>query len=76
MSCVLLVCRVSQTAAGYGDSGAFWANPPIEQMGRGAREAQCIMQPSGGAGLPKQPPAGADTGPSGGATSQGWLMLH
>lgn len=46
ISCVLLFCRVqmSQAMAGYGDSEAFWADPPIGQMERRARAAQCIVQ--------------------------------
>ena len=44
--CVLLFCRVrvSKATAGYKNSEAFWANPPIGQMERGARVAQGIVQ--------------------------------
>lgn len=76
MNCVLLVCRVSQTVPDCGDSGAFWADPPIEQIRRGAGEAGCIMHSSGRARTLEQPPAGADTGPACGVNSQGWYMLH
>lgn len=44
--CVLLFCRVwlSQATAGYKNSEASWANPPIGQMERGVRETRCVVQ--------------------------------
>ena len=44
MCCFFCRVRVSKATAGYKNSEAFWANPPIGQMERGARVAQGIVQ--------------------------------
>ena len=76
---MFLVYRVwvSQAMAGFGNSEAFWANPPTGQMERGAREAQGIVQSHLSAGGPSSEHRLVLTlALQVGWHSQVWHMLH